>query len=265
MRVIYIGDIIGRVGRLAVQRLIPDLRKELAADVVIANAENIAHGIGFTSRTLAEVQAAHIDYFTSGNHALDKPDALNVLSSGTAPIIRPANYLAPTAGDGYRIITVGTYKILLINLLGRVFMKENVACPFQTFDAILAKQDLSAVNAVLVDFHAETTSEKVAFGWHCAGRASLVVGTHTHVPTADTKVLPGGTAYVTDLGMVGARDSVIGVVKDAAIQGFITGTAQKFSMPEKGLVDCNMVLVDINPTTRQAKAIERIDKLVEIE
>lgn len=264
MKLLFIGDIVGRIGREAVRKILPDLRRELGIDIVLANAENLAHGIGFTSRTLKEVREAGIDFFTSGNHVFDKPEARMMLADPAMDVIRPANFAPAMPGTGSRVVTVGKYRILVINLLGTVFMKEAVDCapPFPTFDGVMRQHEKEKVHAVIVDFHGETTSEKVAFGWHAAGKTALVVGTHTHVPTADIKILPGGTAYVTDLGMVGASDSVIGVVKEPVIKAFVTGETEKFSMPESGEVTFNAVMAEIDPQTGKATKIERVDRKV---
>ncbi len=264
MRILFIGDIMGRIGRQAVQKILPGLKAELQPDLVIANAENIAHGSGVTSKTLQEARLAGVDFFTSGNHTLDKPEVLELFNVADPLLIRPANYQAGAPGTGYKIFEVGSRKILVINLMGQVFIKGDHTNPFQKLDEILAEVEAEKLAAIFVDFHAEITSEKRAFGQYAAGRVSVVVGTHTHVPTADCQVMPGGTAYVSDVGMVGARDSVIGNVKDSIIADFINNTKSRKDIPESGLVDLGAVVIDIDPATRKATKIERVDRTIEV-
>lgn len=264
MKVLFLGDVIGKIGRRAVVQVIPQLRQELKPDVVIVNIENMAHGSGITKKTFAEIDEAEIDAYTSGNHVLKKSEAAELLDDESVPLIRPINFLEGTPGVGVREVVVGSNKILLTNIMGQVFMRDEYDPPFQAFDQLVEQYKLDDYAAVIVDFHAEATSEKVAFGHYVDGRASAVLGTHTHVPTADNKVLPGGTAYVTDVGMVGARDSVIGDTKDLIIEGFLAGRNPRIDVPEKGVVDVGAVLIDIDPKTRKATSITRVDKSVEV-
>lgn len=254
----------GKIGRRAVAQIVPSLKAEFEPDLILANAENAAHGIGFTSKILKELTDAGVQFFTSGNHVFAKPDAVPPLTDPTTIIIRPANYPAGMPGVGFRIFEVGSRSVMVVNLMGRVFMKEELDCPFKKLDEILAGVDVKQLAAVIVDFHAEATSEKVAFGWYADGRVSAVLGTHTHVPTADAKILPLGTAYVTDIGMVGAVDSVIGDAKAPIIDSFLNQTPFKLDIPEEGEVAVNAVLIDVDPTTRKAIKMVRVDRIVKV-
>lgn len=262
--VLFIGDVVGKIGRHAVAAVLPAWRAELKPDLVIANAENIAHGSGITEKTLQELIDAGVDFFTSGNHVFDKPEGEAIVSRKDSSLLRPHNYPAGTAGTGIKVVEAGSRKLAIINLIGRSFIREAFDCPFRALDALLDSAACKKADAILVDFHAETTSEKAAFGWYADGRVAAVLGTHTHVPTADARVLPQGTAFVTDVGMVGATDSVIGVRKDEVIQGFLTQRSQSFSIPESGEVVVNAVVLELDPKTGQAASIRRLDKLVTV-
>lgn len=264
MRILFIGDIVGKGGRHAVTHLLPDIRKKEKIDFVIANAENIAHGTGVTRKTLTEIKNAGIDAFTSGNHIFSKPEANELLEDKDIRLLRPHNF-QKKPGVGILHVPIGSFTLTIINLEGRVFMEEeNVENPFTTIDDLLALPEIRHTDAIIVDLHCEATSEKVAFGWHVDGRVSAVVGTHTHIATADTRLLQAGTAYVTDVGMTGPHDSVIGVDKDIIISTFIEETNKRHEIPETGLMRFNSVIIDINPKTQHATGIRRFDQLVEI-
>lgn len=263
MRILIFGDIIGRIGRQALARTLPEMKKELGPDLVIANVENIAHGSGVTRKTLQDVISAGVDVCTSGNHILSKPEAAEVLNDPSVPLIRPANFLPPTPGRGFLTVTVGDAKVAVANLVGQVFMRETYDNPFRVFDTILPEIHRSKPQIIIVDFHGEVTSEKNAFGWYANGRVTAVVGSHTHVPTADQRILPdGGTAYVTDLGMVGASNSVIGDEKEPIIQAFLTDQRPRIEVPESGPVSICAVLIDCDPATGHATSIIRVDRTV---
>ena len=187
------------------------MRKKEKIDYIIANAENLAHGKGINKKSLDEMRDAGVDFFTSGNHIWAKREGLGLLEGEESLVIRPANYPSNTPGRGYALATLGKNRILMINLMGRVFMKESLDCPFRTLDSILAQTGSEDLSAIIIDFHGEATSEKNCLGLYADGRVSAVVGTHTHIPTADNRVLPKGTAYSSDIGMVGLRDSSIGI------------------------------------------------------
>ena len=248
-----IGDVIGRPGRRAVQSLLPDLRKELQLDLVVANGENAAGGFGITLDTADELLSSGVDVITSGNHIWDQKEIVPHLDDGT-PILRPLNYPAATPGRGY--IDLG--KALVVNLIGRVFV-GTYDCPFRAMDHLLeALHERPTV--IILDMHAEATSEKAALAWYLDGRVSLVAGTHTHVATADARVLPKGTAFVSDLGMVGPVNSVIGVRPEEALERFLTQTPQRFTVAKSGPTCFNSVLVDIEESTGRATGIERVDR-----
>ncbi|MBN1151685.1 MAG: TIGR00282 family metallophosphoesterase [Dehalococcoidia bacterium] len=250
MKVLCIGDIIGRPGRQALASLLPDLKQQRGVDIVVANGENIASGLGITISTVSDLYAAGVDVVTSGNHVWHHREILDWLSDDH-PLIRPLNYPPAAPGRGYHLFD----GLLVVNLIGRTFMM-NYDCPFRAMDSLLA--DLPAgTRAVLVDFHAEATSEKVAMGRYLDGRVAAVLGTHTHVGTIDARVLPGGTAYVSDIGMVGPRDSVIGDDPDAVIQRFLTQIPSRLSVG-KGPVEFNAMLVTIDESTGLALDIQRL-------
>jgi len=264
MKILFFGDIIGKIGRKAIRAVLPEMKKEYQPDLVIANVENLAHGTGVTSKTLQELIEAGVDVFTSGNHIFKKPEALDLLSAKDSVLLRPANYLTALPGSGYKIVAVGSRSLLVVNLLGRVFMKEEFACPFLEIDKILAEVNQENLAGVIVDFHAEATSEKNAFGWYVAGRVSAVLGTHTHVPTADERILPQGTAYISDVGMVGATDSVIGDKKEPIIESFLSGKNHTIEIPEEGEVEVDAVLLEIDPKTRKATKFCRVDRKIKV-
>jgi len=249
-----VGDVVGRAGRRAFRTITPQLRSEKSIDVVIVNGENSAGGKGFTRKALDELYAGGADVVTAGNHVWDKKDVFAFVDDEPF-LVRPANYPDGTPGKGYCIFPFKAANIAVMNLSGRSFMPA-LDCPFQKADEILAEIGGQA-DVVVLDFHAETTSEKLAMGHYLDGRADIVVGTHTHVQTADEQILPGGTAYITDLGMVGAHDSILGVRKEIVIQKFRTGMPVRFDMAE-GAAEYAAVIVDIEPNGRRARQIERI-------
>jgi metallophosphoesterase (TIGR00282 family) len=262
MKILYFGDVVGKVGRQGVHKMLPQLKRKHQPDVVIANAENLAHGTGITPKTIAELVEAGVDLFTSGNHVWDKPVGEELLQAPNPIVLRPANYGARKSGNGILEKTINGEKLLLINLQGQVYMKDEVDNPFHALDEILRSHPPKDYNAIFVDFHAEATSEKVAIGHYADGRASVVVGSHTHVPTADAHILPGGTAFITDVGMTGALDSVIGVKKESVLTRFLTGDKSRFEYAEEGTCFLNAVLADIS-ANRKANTFEFIQHIVE--
>ncbi len=254
MRIMLVGDVVGRAGRRAFRTITPRLRVEHGIDVVIVNGENSAGGKGYTRKALDELYAGGADVVTSGNHVWDKKDVFDFVDHEPF-LVRPANYPAGTPGRGYCIFPFRAVNVAVMNLSGRSFMPA-LDCPFQKVDEILAEIG-GLADVVVLDFHAETTSEKLAMGYYLDGRADIVVGTHTHVQTADERILPGGTAYITDLGMVGAQDSILGVRKDIVIQKFRTGMPVRFEMAE-GAAEYAAVIVDIDPSGGRTAQIERI-------
>jgi len=254
VRIMLVGDVVGRAGRRAFRTITPRLRVEHGIDVVIVNGENSAGGKGYTRKALDELYAGGADVVTSGNHVWDKKDVFDFVDHEPF-LVRPANYPVGTPGRGYCIFPFRAVNVAVMNLSGRSFMPA-LDCPFQKVDEILAEIG-GLADVVVLDFHAETTSEKLAMGYYLDGRADIVVGTHTHVQTADERILPGGTAYITDLGMVGAQDSILGVRKDIVIQKFRTGMPVRFEMAE-GAAEYAAVIVDIDPSGGRTAQIERI-------
>jgi metallophosphoesterase (TIGR00282 family) len=251
--ILAIGDIVGKPGRRAVSQLLPGLRQQYGFELVIANGENAAGGIGLTPETARELLEAGADVLTSGNHIWAQKEILPYLD-GQMPILRPLNYPPGVPGKGY--LAIGD--TVVVNLMGRTFI-GNLDCPFQAMDRLLGELEQ---RIIIVDFHAEATSEKVAMGRYLDGRVSAVLGTHTHVGTIDSQILAGGTAYVTDIGMTGPLDSVIGDDADAVIQRFLTGIPHRLSVG-KGKPALNAVMVDIDGGTGRAKSIERIYREVD--
>ncbi len=264
IKILFIGDIVGKPAREAVKKLLPDLKEKYQTDLVIANAENLAHGIGITEKTLAEVKEAGIDIFTSGNHFYKKSEGLEILKAKDSPLIRPANYPQDVPGRGYQIVEAGTKKIAVINLIGRVFFTEHFDCPFRKADEIIEEIKKEKPAATIVDIHAEATSEKVALGFYLDGRVSAVLGTHTHIPTADQRILSQGTAYITDVGMVGLLDSVLGVDKEIIIEKFLSQLSIPHDISENGRVVFNAVYLEIDGQSGKAVKLERIDREVEV-
>lgn len=256
MRVLFIGDIFGRPGREMARQAIPALRERYAIDLTIANVENAAAGFGIT-RDLAETLLNDgVDVMTSGNHIWDKKEVLSYIPLEPR-LLRPANLPAGAPGRGRYIARGGSDKTAaVINVMGRVFMTP-IDDPFAV---VLREIDAARAEArvVIVDFHAEATSEKAAMGWHLDGRVTAVIGTHTHVQTADERVLPGGTAYITDVGMTGPHDSIIGIESGAALGRFLTGLPGKFE-PATGNPRFQAVVVTADPVTGRATAIERLN------
>jgi len=252
--VLAVGDIIGKPGRKAVKELLPPLREEYGIDLVIANAENIAGGLGVTPATAEELLEAGVDVLTSGNHIWANKEILPYLE-GEMPILRPLNYPPGVPGRGYLFIR----QVMVVNLIGRTFM-GNYDCPFRVMDRLLGEVGEKA-RCIIVDFHAEATSEKVALGRYLDGRVSAVLGTHTHVGTIDTQVFSGGTAYVTDIGMTGPVDSVIGDDVSSVLSRFLTLIPDRLSIGT-GRTVLNAVLVDIEDGSGKAVSIKRLSREV---
>ena len=253
MNILFIGDIYGHSGRALVADHLADIRTAQSIDLVIANAENSAGGFGVTPRTADELFALGIDVLTGGNHSFDKREIYEYMPLHPR-LIRPANYPPGCPGAGVVVLETRTgIQCAVLNLQGRTYM-ANIDCPFRKADELLA--ELDGIWVRFVDFHAEVTSEKVAMGWHLDGRVSAVIGTHTHIPTADTRVLPGGTAYQTDAGMTGPYNSVIGSEVQTVVRRFITALPLRLE-PAKGMVELHSVIVDVDESTGKARSIRR--------
>jgi metallophosphoesterase (TIGR00282 family) len=256
LRLLFVGDVIGKPGRRAVQNILPRLVDHHRTDYVVVNIENAAGGFGVTPEVLEEFSDLPIDCFTSGNHIWDKREAYDLLDRNRR-LLRPANYPEGNPGRGVYIgETAGGIPVAVLNLEGRVFMSD-LDSPFLVADRLLAQLDRNKIKVVFVDFHAEATSEKQAMGFYLDGRVSAVVGTHTHVPTADERVLPNGTALQTDVGMTGPYESIIGMRADKVLKRFILQTPSSFEVAKRD-VRLAAALLDIDEKTGKARGIERL-------
>ncbi len=259
MKILYVGEIVAKPGREIVQKFLPEIIKEYKPDMVFANCENLSGGRGITEEKIEQMRMVGIDYFTSGEHIFQEKGTEDFINN--VPVLRPANYPEGTIGEGYKIIDSGKKgKVLLINLMGLTsFGGKNAFLdnPFSKIDEILEKTKDEKVDAKIVDFHAEATSEKYSMGFYLDGRVDAVIGTHTHVPTCDNMVLPKGTLYLTDVGMCGAIDSSLGVKVDITIKMFLTAMSQRFEWENAGRKAFRSVLLDL-----QSKKIVRIDKII---
>jgi len=284
IKILFIADIVGKIGRNAVREYLPTLKKKYKPDAVIANAENLAHGLGATQKTLNEMKEVGIDAFTSGNHIWEKGGSDEMLDNPDNRLVRPANYPAKLPGKGLMTLSlplnlpagggeerweVGEIKLNVVNLMGKVFFgyeqdkKVTLHDPFKTLDKIIS-QDRQGI--YLIDFHAEATSEKAALANYFDSRVAAVIGTHTHVQTADERILAGGTGFISDAGMTGYYDSVIGSDKQQIYHLFLkTGqSSKKHDLPAHGLAILNAVYLEIDEKTRKTVKIERINDLVEV-
>ncbi|MFC2157311.1 TIGR00282 family metallophosphoesterase [Acidobacteriota bacterium] len=256
VRIILVGDIIGRPGRKALDVFLPSLKERFSPSLVIGNGENAAGGIGITKEVGKEL-FLHFDVITSGNHIWDKKEGIEYLKEEPR-LLRPANYPVDNPGRGYHILeTAEGHKVAVLNLQGRVFM-EPIECPFRVADECLEEIHKSTP-VVIVDFHAEATSEKQALGWHLDGRISALIGTHTHVLTGDGKILPNGTAYLTDVGMAGGFESVIGIKKEQALLRFLTSRPHRFE-PARGQLLFSAACIEIDLKSGKALSLEVVNQ-----
>jgi len=253
MKVLFVGDVVGKPGRAGLARAMPGLRERHAPDLVIVNGENSAGGLGITAKTGDELFRIGADVITLGNHAYRHRDAFEYLDR-TERVVRPANFMASNPGHGHVVVEAAGARIGVLNLIGQVQLRA-ARSPFAEAEGLLERLD-GTVDALIVDFHAEVTSEKVAMGWHLDGRAGAVLGTHTHVPTADARVLPRGTAFVSDVGMTGSRASVLGVRWEQALEGFRTQLPVRFTTAEDDIW-VNAVVVELRPDGL-ARSIEQV-------
>lgn len=254
MKVLFLGDVIGKPGRMAVAHFV----KTVKVDFAVINGENLAGGIGITPQTAIEMFSYGVDAITTGNHVWKKKEMPSFLMAEKR-VIRPLNYPKGAPGFGYTVIKKHDLSLCIANIEGRIFM-NSLDCPFAAMDMLLENNNLDA--PILVDFHAEATSEKIAMGWYLDGKVSTLFGTHTHVQTSDERVLPKGTGYITDAGMTGPRDSVIGMEKEGVLERFITQRPQKFQVG-KDDVEVQGVIVTIDPASRKCLAIERVRQKIE--
>jgi metallophosphoesterase (TIGR00282 family) len=253
VKLLFVGDVVGGIGKRTLAAVLPALRDQHKPDLVVVNGENVAGGVGITAKTAQELLGLGVDAITLGNHAYRHRDVYEYLDREPR-IIRPANFPKGSPGRGHTVVESNGVRLGVVNLSGQLFL-EAVRSPFAEADAILAELR-DSTDAVLVDMHAEATSEKVALGWYLDGRVTAVVGTHTHVPTADARVLPGGTAYITDVGMTGPRGGVIGVKKELAIERFLTLTQVRFETAQEDPW-LNGVLVEVGSDGR-AQSIQQL-------
>ena len=262
MKLLFLGDVFGKPGRQAVQRLVPKLIVRHALDLVIANAENAAGGSGVTPDAVDDLLGAEVDLLTSGNHIWSKRDIYPYLDKADGRLLRPANYPPGAPGRGRGIASTPDGRRLgVVNVEGRVFMKT-LDDPFRAAQAEVAALKKEGCSCILVDMHCEASSEKAAMGWLLDGQVSAVVGTHTHVQTADERILPGGTAFITDVGMCGPHDSIIGMKKELVLERFLTQRNVPFE-PARGEVWLNGVVVELDDQTGKARSIERVQERLE--
>ena len=253
MLILAIGDVVGRPGRKAIRKCLPEVKQQYAFDLVIANAENVAGGLGVTATTAKELFEAGVDVLTSGNHIWAQKEIIPYLDSDM-PIIRPLNYPPDVPGKGYIIKN----QVMVVNLIGRTYI-GNFDCPFRMMDKLLTEVE-DRPSVIVVDFHAEATSEKIALGRYLDGRVSAVLGTHTHVGTIDALIFPRGTAYVTDIGMTGPVDSVIGDDAGSVVHHFLTMLPHRLSVADGDRITFNAVMVQIDDKSSRAVAIDRIQR-----
>ena len=252
LTVICVGDVFGEPGRRAVQMLLPKLKKQHEADLAVVNVENSASGFGVTPLIARTFLEQGVDVMTSGNHIWDKKEIIEYIGKENL-LLRPANYPPGTPGAGSIVVKAGPHKVAVLNLMGRVFLPQ-LDCPFRKADEELERLR-AETPIIVVDMHAEATSESQAMGWHLDGRVSVVVGTHRHVQTADERLLPKGTAYITDLGLTGPTDSVIGVEPELALARFLSGMPNRFE-PAKGPAMLQGAVIRIDPETGRGLSIE---------
>ncbi len=258
MRLLFIGDVVGKPGRNCLQKILPKMINLQHYDLIVANGENAAGGTGITEKAFFELKETGVDLLTGGNHIWDKKDVFNFIDQEPG-LIRPLNYPPETTpGSGYAIVERSGIKIAVINLVGRVFM-DPADCPFRTAENKIFELE-SNVEVIIVDMHAEATSEKQAMGWFLNGKVSAVIGTHSHVQTADERILPGKTAYITDVGMAGLYDSILGVDKKGPLQRFLTRLPHKLEI-SKGREVFNAVDIEIDEKSGEALSIRRIYEL----
>lgn len=261
MNILFIGDIVGKPGRAAVKVRLPDLVSRYQVDFTIANGENAAGGLGITPGIAEELLNAGVDVLTTGNHVWRHREFLE-FAAAERRIVRPANYPEGAPGRGAEVyVTPHSGSIGVMNIVGRVFM-EALDCPFRVADREI-EQLHGKTNVIVVDIHAEATSEKVALGWFLDGRVAAAIGTHTHIQTADERILPNGTAYITDAGMTGPRDSVIGVKRESIIERFLTGMPTRFEVAP-GPIILNGIVASIDAETGRARSIERVVECIDL-
>lgn len=266
LHILFFGDVVGAIGRQALIKVLPELKSKFNPSLTIANAENLAHGAGVTEQTLVELKRAGVDVFTGGNHSWSNPLGVPVFDnpSWTDCVIVPTNYGDAKNGNSWIVRAVNKTEILIANFVGQLFSHQKTRSPFSELDNLLDQERVREVRVRIIDLHAEATAEKEAFGNYADGRVSAVFGTHTHVATADTKILANGTAYVTDLGRCGSFDSVIGFEKKTAIKRFLTGIEGGYELEKTGTAEINGVCLTVDSATGKAVTLDRIREIVAI-
>ena len=254
MRILFIGDIVGKIGREAISNYLPKLKQTYKPTVTIVNAENAAHGKGLTEKIYKSLLREGVDFMTMGNHTYGQRQIYDFIENANR-MVRPANFPDEAPGVGMRFIQINEIKLAIINLQGRAFMQD-IDDPFKKAEALIAEAQ-KETDYIFVDFHAETTSEKNAMGWYLDNRVSAVVGTHTHIQTSDERILPGGTGYITDVGMTGYYDGILGINREEVITRFITSLPQRHVVPDEGRSVLSGVIIDLNKDGK-TKRIERI-------
>lgn len=267
LNILIFGDVIGKIARKALTAQLPALKSKYKPNLTIANVENLAHGRGITKKTLQELADAGVDFFTSGHHVFENQQGLPLLDSTewSDRLIRPQNIDPKLPGSGWALIKIKSIEVYILNLQGQLFMPQDPSSIFLSFDRFWAEHASKSPNAVtIIDLHAETTSEKTAFANYVDGKANIVFGTHTHVPTNDFRCLPGGTVFLTDVGMVGARDSVIGFEKNSSIKRFLAESTSPYKIAEHGEVDINGIFVSWDIDKKQVAKMVQIRETIAI-
>jgi metallophosphoesterase (TIGR00282 family) len=266
MKILYLGDVMGRPGRNTVKKLLPELRAERGIDLVIAQGENLSSGKGMQIKATEDMLASGIDFFTAGDWTLHRAEIIPWLEDPAKPVIRPANYPEGTPGRGYKIVDTPYGRLLIASLLGQTVgyrAPENLQNPLTVIDSVLEETKHEKLAGRIVNFHGDFSSEKLVIGHYLDGRVSAVIGDHWHVPTADPQLLPSGTAHITDVGMVGSRDSSLGIKTDVIIRRWLTADRSRNELETEGVMQLCGLLMDINPTTGLATHLEQIIKFVE--
>ena len=260
-KILFFGDVVGALGRKAVKEIIPQWQQKYKPDLIVANVENLAHGKGLTTKTLNELKDAGVHVFTGGNHLWAKYDPQDIVKEGDFSIAAPANDSRTPENMRYQTIEINNQKIVIINLTGRTFIEDdNLSNPFHQIDRLL--DEMSPDTIRILDMHAEATSEKKAMGYYLDGRITAMVGTHTHVPTADAEILPAGTGYITDIGMVGPYPSVLGIKSEIIIDKFLKEEHIKHELPDSGQIEVNAVLLEIDNTSHKTTKIKLLREIL---
>lgn len=264
MKILFFGDVFGRPGREALAKIIPEWRAKYSPDVVIANSENISHGAGISEKAIREIREAGVNIMTGGNHSLEGKNAAQLLNDTSLPLLRPENFVAGSPGRGFGYFDAGGKKLLVINLIGQAHMRQHYDSPWTAVDRIL-KENEGGENAkhIIVDWHVDVTAEKMAMGWYLDGKVSAVLGTHAHTPTADERILPKGTAFISDVGMVGPHYSIIGQEIEANLQRYRTNLPTKVDVAEAPPYEINAVFLELNDDGGKAVKIQRLRDILE--